>query len=219
MQLTRSLRLGAVILAASLGLSAPAVAQGSMEHQQTMASMSSSDLRIGLNSLLKEHVYLAAAATGAALGGRQDEFKSAAGALDDNSVALSKAIGSVYGSDAETAFLALWRKHIGFFVDYTTGVAKKDKKAQDKAVQDLIGYASDFAAFLSSANPNLPASVVTDLVKAHVVGLKAAVDAQGQKDYATAYAKTREAAAHMQMIADPLADAIAKQFPDKFAMK
>lgn len=219
MQLTRSLRLGAVILAASLGLSAPAVAQGSMEHQQTMASMSSSDLRIGLNSLLKEHVYLAAAATGAALGGRQDEFKSAAGALDDNSVALSKAIGSVYGSDAETAFLALWRKHIGFFVDYTTGVAKKDKKVQDKAVQDLIGYAGDFAAFLSSANPNLPASVVTDLVKAHVVGLKAAVDAQGQKDYATAYAKTREAAAHMQMIADPLADAIAKQFPDKFAMK
>ena len=181
--------------------------------------MSSSDLRIGLNSLLKEHVYLAAAATGAALGGRQDEFKSAAGALDDNSVALSKAIGSVYGSDAGTAFLALWRKHIGFFVDYTTGVAKKDKKAQDKAVQDLIGYASDFAAFLSSANPNLPASVVTDLVKAHVVGLKAAVDAQGQRDYATAYAKTREAAAHMQMIADPLADAIAKQFPDKFAMK
>ena len=125
----------------------------------------------------------------------------------------------MYGDDAGTAFLALWRKHIGFFVDYTTGVAKKDKKAQDKAVQDLLGYASDFAAFLSSANPNLPAPVVTELVKGHVVGLKAAVDAQGQKDYATAYAKTQEAAAHMQMIADPLASAIAKQFPEKFAMK
>ena len=219
MQLTRSLRLGTAVLAACFGLAGSAVAQDSMDHKQSMMTMSSSDLRIGLNSLLKEHVYLAAATTGAALGGRQDEFKSAAGALDANSVALSQAIGSVYGSDAETAFLALWRKHIGFFVDYTTGVAKKDKKAQEKAVQDLIGYASDFAAFLSSANPNLPAPVVTDLVKSHVVGLKAAVDAQGQKDYATAYAKVREAAAHMQMIADPLAGAIAKQFPEKFAMK
>jgi hypothetical protein len=34
---------------------------------------------------------------------------------------------------------------------------------------------------------------------------------------ATAYAKTREAVAHMQMIADPLAMAIAKQFPDKIS--
>jgi hypothetical protein len=219
MQPTRSLRLGIAIVAACLGLISPAMAQGTMEHEHSMATTTSSDLRVGLNSLLKEHVYLAAATTGAALGGRQDEFKSAAGALDANSVALSQAIGSVYGGDAGTAFLALWRKHIGFFVDYTTGVAKKDKKAQEKAVQDLLGYASDFAAFLNSANPNLPVSVVTDLVKTHVVGLKAAVDAQGQKDYATAYAKTREAAAHMQMIADPLASAIAKQFPEKFAMK
>jgi hypothetical protein len=219
MQLTRSLRLGSAVLAACLGPINPALAQSIREHDHSMTTTASSDLRVGLNSLLKEHVYLAAATTGAALGGRQDEFKSAADALDANSVALSQAIGSVYGSDAGTAFLALWRKHIGFFVDYTTGVARKDKKAQDKAVQDLIGYASDFAAFLSSANPNLPASVVTDLVKAHVVGLKAAVDAQGKKDYATAYVKTREAAAHMQMIADPLASAIAKQFPDKFAMK
>jgi hypothetical protein len=219
MPLTRTTRLGSAVLAAFLGLATPVIAQSSMEHQSSMATMSSSDLRVGLNSLLKEHVYLAASTTGAALGGRNDEFKSAAAALDSNSVALSQAIGSVYGSDAGTAFLALWRKHIGFFVDYTTGVAKKDKKAQEKAVQDLLGYASDFAAFLSSANPNLPASVVTDLVKSHVVGLKAAVDAQGKKDYATAYAKVREAAAHMQMIADPLAGAIAKQFPDKFAMK
>jgi hypothetical protein len=218
MQLTRSLRHGTTVVAC-LGLISPAQAQGTMEHEHSMTTSASSDFRVGLNSLLKEHVYLAAATTGAALGGRQDEFKSAADALDANSVALSQAIGSVYGSDAGTAFLALWRKHIGFFVDYTTGVAKKDMKAQDKAVKDLIGYANDFAAFLSSANPNLPASVVTDLVKTHVVGLKAAVDAQGKKDYAMAYAKVREAAAHMQMIADPLASAIAKQFPEKFAMK
>ena len=208
----------ALLGAGTVAAQAPAKSAMGHEHHTGMAAQAS-DLRVGLNALFAEHLILAGDATGAALNGRDAEFKAAAGALDANSVALSQAIGSVYGSDAETAFLALWRKHIGFFVDYTNGVAKKDKKAQEKSVQDLIGYASDFAAFLSSANPNLPAPVVTDLVKAHVVGLKAAVDAQGQKDYATAYAKTREAAAHMQMIADPLADAITKQFPEKFAMR
>jgi len=181
------------------------------------AQTSASDLRTGLNTMLAEHVYLAAAATDAALGGRSTEFKDAAAALDANSVALGKAIGSVYGDGAGAAFLELWRKHIGFFVDYTTGVAKKDKAAQDKAVNDLIGYAADFAAFLASANPNLPKDVVQGLVKDHVVGLKAVVDAQARADWSGAYARLREAAGHMQMIADPLAEAIVKQFPDKFS--
>ena len=183
------------------------------------AQTSASDLRTGLNTMLAEHVYLAAAATDAALGGRSTEFKDAAAALDGNSVALGKAIGSVYGDGAGAAFLELWRKHIGFFVDYTTGVAKKDKAAQDKAVNDLIGYAADFAAFLASANPNLPKDVVQGLVKDHVVGLKAVVDAQARGDWSGTYAHLREAAGHMQMIADPLAGAISKQFPEKFAMR
>jgi len=173
-------------------------------------------LKSALNTLFQEHVYLAAAATGAALGGRDAEFKAAAGALDQNSVAIAGAIGSVYGADAEQAFLPLWRKHIGFAVDYTVGVASNDKTKQDKAVNDLLGYTRDFGAFLNSANPNLPTTVVAELVKHHVVTLKSVIDAQATKDPAKAYAALRTAAGHMQAIADPLADAIAKQFPDRF---
>src|SRR6266508_4744274 len=40
---------------------------------------------------------------------------------------VAKAIGSVYGADTEKAFLPLWRKHIGFTVDYNLGVATKNK--------------------------------------------------------------------------------------------
>ena len=182
------------------------------------AQMKSTDLRVGLNTILEEHVYLAAAATGAALGGRQPEFEGAAAALDQNSVALSQAIGSVYGPDAEAAFLALWRKHIGFVVDYTTAVAAKDKAKQDRAVNDLLGYAGDFGAFLNAANPNLPKDVVAGLVKTHIVTLKDVIDAQAAGDPKLAWAKARDAAGHMKMIADPLADGIAKQFPKRFAM-
>src|SRR5262245_48398023 len=116
------------------------------------AITNASDLRVALNSLLSEHVQLAASATNAALGGREDEFKAAADALDANSVELSKAIGAVYGPDAEAAFLPLWRKHIGFFVDYTTATAAKDTAKQDEAVANLVQYTQDFGAFLSSAN-------------------------------------------------------------------
>jgi len=180
------------------------------------SSTKASGLRSTLNTLFQEHIYLAAAATGAALGGREAEFKAATAALDANSVAISKAIGSVYSQGAEDAFLPLWRKHIGMVVEYTVGVATNDKVKQDKAVADLIGYTQDFGAFLQSANPNLPKSVVADLVKQHVVTLKEVIDAQASKDQAKTYLAMRTAAGHMQMIADPLAEAIVKQFPDKF---
>ena len=214
----RAARIAALVTIAAGGvatISTLAVA-GTPAHAHGVAPIPAAELRAKLNTLLQEHAYLAAAATNAALGGRQAEFQAAAGAVDANSVDLSKAIGMVYGGGAETAFLALWRKHIGFFVDYATGVATKDKAKQDRAVNDLVGYTQDFGAFLASANPNLPKAVVADLVKAHVLTLKDVVDAQGKGDQTKAFTALRSAASHMMMIADPLASAIAKQFPDKF---
>jgi hypothetical protein len=203
--------------AISLSIGSESFAGG--DHMTDSSFSKASDLRLALNSLLREHVFLASAATDAALGGRNTEFQAAAGSLDANSVDLSKAIGSVYGPDAEKAFLPLWRKHIGFFVDYTVGVATKDKAKQEKAVADLVQYTKDFGAFMHSATPSLPADVVADLVKTHVLTLKAVVDAQAAKNWAQADADIRTAASHMQMIADPLAQAIVNQFPNKFAQR
>src|SRR5687768_4357097 len=81
---------GATLLAAVLGLTTPALA--------AHGSKSASDLRTGYNALLAEHVFLAAAATSAALGGRQAEFEAAAAALDGNSQDIATSIGSVYGA-------------------------------------------------------------------------------------------------------------------------
>ena len=79
---------------------------------------------------------MAVAATNAALNGNIEEFQAAAAALDENSVDLAEANGAAYGSEAEEAFLPLWRKHIGFVVDYTTGLATDDTAKQEKAVND-----------------------------------------------------------------------------------
>jgi len=191
-------------------------ATGQMPSAQVTSSTKAAALRSSLNTLLQEHVYLAASATGAALGGREAEFKAAADALDANSVDLSKAIGSVYGAEAERTFLTLWRSHINMFVDYTVGVATNDRAKQDKAVNDLVGYTQSFGSFINSAT-GLPKETVAELVKTHVLTLKDVVDAQAAKDPTKAYAALRKAADHMKMIADPLAEAIVKKFPEKFS--
>lgn len=174
-----------------------------------------STLRANLDLLMREHVFLASQATGAALGGRAAEFKAAADVLDTNSVDISKAIGSAYGADAEASFLPLWRQHVGFFVDYTNGVAMNDKAKQDKAVADLQGYVQNSAAFFNKAN-GLPTATVADLLTKHILGLKGVVDDQGAKDWVKTSADLRMGVAHMQMLTDPLAEATVKKFPEKF---
>lgn len=181
----------------------------------TATSMTkAADLRVALNLLLMDHVYLASAATNQALLGNDAGFKAAAATLDKNTVGLGDAIGSVYGDAAKTTFLALWRKHIGFFVDYTMGAAAKDQAKKDKAKADLDGYRADFDAFLSGANPNLPKGAVAELLVTHVSSLFAVIDAQAAKD-PTFIDKVKVSAAHSQKIADPLAGAIGKQYADK----
>jgi len=109
--------------------------------------------------------------------------------------------------------------------DYASFTAEYSSKANVLRFSRRLNFVSqnisgtrfvDFGAFLQSANPNLPKSVVADLVKHHVVTLKTVIDAQAAKDPDKAYVALRTAAGHMQMIADPLAEAIVKQFPDKF---
>src|SRR5688572_414840 len=94
-----------------------------------------------LTGLLVDHEYLAGAAVYMAVeaGGdlKDPGFKAAATALDNNSVALSQAIGSVYGDAGAKQFLDLWRAHIGFFIDYTLAKATGDDQAAKKAVKLL----------------------------------------------------------------------------------
>jgi hypothetical protein len=174
------------------------------------------DLRVSLNQLLQEHLYLASMATDAALGGRSDEFTAAGKALNDNGTDIGAAIGSLYGADAQVKFNGIWSAHNGFFVDYTTGVAKNDQATKDKAVQNLTTiYIPQFSDFIAGAT-GLPNQSVVALTKTHVLTTKDVVDAQGTKDSKGASSKDRAAAQHMEMIADPLAAAIVAKLPQTF---
>ena len=230
--MNKVLRLSALLMFVSV-LSASFAAPGYSQNETEMKGMmmekgkemmgmgptsatSACSLRKTLNLLLAEHVYLGAMATNAALNGNQKEFEAAAAALDLNSQALAAANGSVYGQAAADAFLPLWRKHIGFLVDYTQAAAAGDEAKKEEARNDLLQYAKDFGAFIHSASPSLPADAVAALVVEHGKSFLLVIDDQAAGDDAKAFIDTRMAAEHMQAIADAHAEAIVKQFPDKF---
>jgi hypothetical protein len=174
------------------------------------------NLRTDLNYLLGEHLILAAKATGAALGGRQDEFAAAGSALNTNGTDIGAAIGSIYGAEAEDEFNRIWSAHNGFFVDYTTGVAMENEEMADQAVSDLTTiYVPEFSAFLAGAT-GLPEDALAEGITEHVLTTKAIVDAQADGDAAAAAEADRAAGMHMRMLGDTLAPAIVEAQPESF---
>src|SRR5215467_258536 len=98
----------AAALAVGCSHTMPASPAGGSAMAAPMTSMpggKAAGLRAGLNTLLQEHVYLAAAATGAALDGRDAEFKAAAGARS------CRCGGGTSGLPSTTP--SAWRRAIG----------------------------------------------------------------------------------------------------------
>lgn len=138
-------------------------------------------LRAGLTFDLQEHVYLASVAVFTAYtseeGTDSEAFSAAAETLDANTMALAEKIGSVAGDEKEEQFLALWREHIGYFVDYANAKAMDDTEAAEQALMDLDGYrtqAGDFFEEISGGE--LPSEDVAEGLSTHVETLSGAID-------------------------------------------
>lgn len=178
------------------------------------------DLRVTLNLLLSEHLVVAAKATGAALGGRTDEYAAYGERLTTNGEEIADLVGAAFGDTAKTAFDAQWKAHNGYFVAYTQAVADEDEEAQATAVSNLTDvYVPEFAKLLAGPT-KLPEATLKSLTMEHVLTTKAIVDAQAaaqtSKEWGPTYTAIREAFEHMAMLGNPLAIAIAGQKPELF---
>jgi hypothetical protein len=180
-----------------------------MSMSDSTASQASA-LRAGLDQLFREHVNLTGFTVQTAVisGVGSKQTAGALKALDANTVALGDAVGSVYGDAAKAGFLKMWRAHIGFFVDYTVGLATKDTAKVNAAQAKLAGYKRDFAAFLGGATHIPPAAIAAEL-QGHIQTLESAIQAILTKSK-DAGAKLQMAAMHMDGTAAALAGGIAK---------
>jgi hypothetical protein len=206
-----TLAVAGLLVAAAFAASSRPTMSHSM-HMQATSKLTAADLRVKLDNLFGEHAVLAMNATNAGVSGSK-AFPAAAKALDNNSVALSKAIASVYGAKAGNTFLNgkfMWRAHIKFFVDYTVATAKHDVAAQNKAVANLKQYTVTFGNFLATAT-GLPKLAVRNDLLGHVVELKSQLDSYAAGNYTKAASQYHAAYNHMFMTGDLVAGAIAKQ--------
>jgi hypothetical protein len=202
--------------AASPTDTSPASSSPSATAAALVIDSKAADLRTSVNLLFAEHLDVAIKAVDAALGGRTAEFTAYGDILNTNGTDIGGLIGQVYGADAQTRFNGIWSAHNADFVEYAQGLAAKDTAKQTDAVNKLTTvYIPQFSALIAGAT-GLPTATVTELTTMHITTTKAVVDDIAAKSYDKAATDLRAATAHMQKLADPVAEAIAAQHPDMF---
>lgn len=136
-----------------------------------------------------------------------------------NAKAIAAAIEPYYGAAAKDKLFGLLAGHYGAVKAYLDATIAKDTAKQSDATTKLKANAKEIAVFLSGANPNLPEETVEGLLQAHGGHHIVQIQQLYSKDYAGEARTWADMTQHMYVIADALGGAIAKQFPDKFAMK
>jgi hypothetical protein len=174
------------------------------------------ETKMALRDLWVEHVFWIRNYVLATHAGDQAQQKVAEAEVLKNAKALSESIAPFYGQAASDSLLKLLAGHWDAVRDYNTATRAKSKAGQDKAVANGTTNAHAIAKFLSGANPYLPEDVVFTLLTAHFghhVAQITQIAAGDFQDEAVTWHAMRQ---HMFVISDAIADALVKQFPDRF---
>jgi hypothetical protein len=140
--------------------------------------------------------------------------ETAANAVVANAKQLANAVGSFYGAAAGERMLALLAGHWGAVKAMTDAGHAGDRGAVNAAMATLTQNADEISVFLAGANPYLPRDAVRGLLVAHGAHHAAQIGEVmrgDRKAEATTWAAMQK---HMDVIADAMAGALAKQFPD-----
>jgi hypothetical protein len=134
-----------------------------------------------------------------------------------NAQSIAATIEPFYGAEAKDAFFKLLAEHYGAVKAYLVATVAGDVTKQGTATQSLTSNAGEIASFLSKANPYLPKDAVNNLLLAHGGHhIQQIQQLMGHKyeDEAHTWEEMKQ---HIYQIADATADALAKQFAEKFS--
>lgn len=175
------------------------------------------ELKLTLRELWAGHIFWVRNVVLSTRYGDPEAAKVAEDQVVKNAMDIAGSISPYYGKEASDKLFSLLAGHYGAIKEYMNASFAGNKVARDTAVEMLKKNADDIAAFLSSANPNLKKETLLSALVAHGGHHIAQIEAIASKDFASE-AKTWPAMkAHVYVIADVLADGLAKQFPMKFS--
>jgi hypothetical protein len=209
-----------LLFAAALAVSLPVAAHegphAAMKDGVSVLPVKLTDTRAAQRDLWIGHVFWVRNVVDATFEGDAAAAKTAEAQVVANAKAIAGSIEPFYGKAASEKLFTLLAGHWGAIKGYLDATHAGDKPAADAAFKDLLKNADEIAAFLGGANPNLPVDVLKGLLTAHGSHHVQQIGEFKAKQF-DAEAKTWAAMTqHMYVIADALADGIAKQFPDKF---
>lgn len=208
------------VVLAAFALTLPALAPAAI-HPATAATAATvptklADTRAALRDLWIGHVFWVRNVVDARFEGDANKAKAAEQQVVANAHALAASIEPFYGKAASDKLFGLLAGHWGAISEYLDATRAGKKAAQDAASAKLVANAGEISTFLGGANPNLPVEALRGLLTAHGAHHMQQIQQFQAKQYeqeAKTWAAMKD---HMYVIADALADGIAKQFPDKF---
>lgn len=183
--------------------------------QAAQAAPAAPKLHAAMRALWQGHI---AHTRAYAMAVKADDAAAAKRTADEvvaNAKQIADAVGGFYGAPAGQRMLELLAAHWGGVKALTDAQHAGDSAAAAKARQDLNANATEVAAFLSGANPNLPNDAVHGLMMAHVAHHEAQIEELMRGDVRAEASTWKAMQSHMDTFADALAGGIAKQFPDK----
>ena len=172
-------------------------------------------LQAAMRELWHGHVVHARDYAMAVHAGNKADAGKAADAVVANAHQIADAVAGFYGKAGGDRMMELLGGHWGAVKALTDTRNAKDDAGATKAMADLTANAGEIAKFLAGANPNLPEDTVRGLLLAHGAHHSSQIDLIMKDDTAGEATEWTAMQAHMDMIADALAGAIAKQFPEK----
>jgi hypothetical protein len=179
------------------------------------AAVPAPQLQAAMRDLWHGHIVHARDYALAVHAGNQADATAAADKVVENARQISGAVAGFYGKAGGDQMLTLLGGHWGAVKAMTNARAAQDEASATKAMDDLNANAAAIARFLAGANPNLPEDTVHGLMLAHGAHHSQLINVILAVVYECVVQEWAAMQSQMDMIADALAAAIAKQFPDK----
>lgn len=134
-----------------------------------------------------------------------------------NAKQIASTMSPFYGEAASDKLFTLLADHYAAIKAYSDATVVGDTPQEDAALAHLASNANDIAVFLSEANPYLPKDTVRGLIAAHSAHHIAQIIQLQEHDFSREAQTWRVMRQHVDVIADALTTALAKQFPTKLS--
>jgi len=171
-------------------------------------------LHEGMRKLWSDHVvwtrlYIVDAAAGS------PSVNATTKRLLKNQEDIGNAIVPYYWTAAGSKLTDLLKQHILIAADLVTAAKAGDQTKQTDANKRWHDNAAELASFLSGANPNWPKATLLTMLNEHLSLTTQEATARLQQRWDDDIAAFDQVYMQAMMMADALADGIAKQFPGK----